>query len=151
MKSPLFSVSLAVVSVGILVSAVSVAGHKSSATSAPIPNLIGTWIVSAEGAALPINSNSGGKPSPDSKFFTFRGEATIQAQDGRRVAGILTSGSNTERFVGVIGIDGKTFTYVDETGSLSGQIASQNAISASYSHFKSNEKAVSSGTWIRKQ
>ena len=151
MKSPLLSASLAVASIGILVSAVSVAGRKSSAASAPIPNLIGTWIVSAEGATLPIDSNSGGKPSPDSKFFTFRAEATIKTQDGRRVAGIMRSASNTERFAGVIGVDGKTFTYVDETVSLSGQIVSQNTINASYSHLKPNEKVVSAGTWIRKQ
>ena len=151
MKSPLLSASLAVASVGILVSAVSVAGRKSSAAIAPIPNLIGTWIVSAEGATLPIDSNSGGKPSPDSKFFTFKAEATIKTQDGRRVAGIMRSASNTERFAGVIGVDGKTFTYVDETGSLSGQIVSQNTINASYSHLKPNEKVVSAGTWIRKQ
>ena len=151
MKLPLFSASLVAISVGILASAVSVAGHKSSAASAPIPNLIGTWMVRAEGAALPMGSISGGEGRPDSKFFTFTAEATIKAQDGRRVAGILTSGSNTERFVGVIGIDGKTFTYVDEGGSLSGQIVSQNAINASYSHLKSNDKVVSSGTWIRKQ
>ena len=151
MQSPLFSASLAVASVGILVSAVSVAGHKSSAASAPIPNLIGTWIVSAEGAALPMDSNSGGKPSPNSKFFTFRAEATVKTQDGRRVAGIMRSASSTERFVGVIGVDGKTFTYVDEAGSLSGQIVSQNTINASYSHFKSSERVVSSGSWIRKQ
>ena len=151
MKSPLLSASLAVASIGILVSAVSVAGRKSSAASAPSPNLIGTWIVSAEGATLPIDSNSGGKPSPDSKFFTFRAEATIKTQDGRRVAGIMRSASNTERFAGVIGVDGKTFTYVDETGSLSGQIVSQNTINASYSHLKPNEKVVSAGTWIRKQ
>jgi hypothetical protein len=151
MKSPLLSASLAVASIGILVSAVSVAGRKSSAAIAPIPNLIGTWIVSAEGATLPIDSNSGGKPSPDSKFFTFKAEATIKTQDGRRVAGIMRSASNTERFAGVIGVDGKTFTYVDETGSLSGQIVSQNTINASYSHLKPNEKVVSAGTWIRKQ
>lgn len=150
MKSPLFSASLAIASVGILVSAMSVAGCKSSAASAPIPNLIGTWTVSAEGAVLPMDFNSGGKPSPDSKFFTFRAEATVKTQDGRRVGGVMRSASNTERFVGVIGIDGKTFTYADETGSLSGQIVSQNVINASYSHSKSNEKVVSAGTWIRK-
>ena len=150
MKTPLFSASLAVASVGILVSAMSVAGRKSSAASAPIPNLIGTWIVNAVGAVLPMDLNSGRKPCPDSKLFTFRAEATVKTQDGRRVAGVMRSASNTERFVGVIGIDGKTFTYADETGSLSGQIVSQNEINASYSHLKSNEKIVSAGTWIRK-
>jgi hypothetical protein len=150
MKASFLSAASVLLSVGILAVAVSSTERHLHAKTASVPNLVGTWTVDAEGAVLIHGSTPSAKSHHANEFSTLKAEAVIQKQDGRRVSGIFKSPRYSERFVGVIGVDGKTFSYVDEDGSLEGQIVSPNAINVSYRHNNAKESVVASGTWIRK-
>lgn len=150
MKKPLLSAASVLLSVGVLTAALSTSERSLHAKTAFVPNLVGTWAVDAEGAVLLHGSMPSAKSHHVNEFSTLKAEAVIQKQDGRRVSGIFKSPRYSERFVGVIGVDGKSFSYVDEDGSLEGRIVSPDLIHVSYRHNTAKESVVSAGTWVRK-
>jgi len=76
-------------------------------------------------------------------------EAVIQKQEGRRFIGIFKSPRYTEKFAGVISVDGKTFAYVDNDGSLDGKIVNNKLMEVIYRHTSTTESVVASGTYTR--
>ena len=128
----------------------SLTARQSFAGNSPIPNLVGTWKVQSEGATVLHRDNYSTKTHHASQFTTLTAEAIIQKQEGRRVVGILKSPRYSERFAGVISVDGKTFAYVDEDGSLDGKIINNNLIEVVYRHNSPTESVVASGTYTRK-
>lgn len=150
MKASFVSTASVLLSAGVLAAVLSTTDRNLQAKTASVPNLVGTWAVDAEGAVLMHGSTPSTKSHHANTFSTLKAEAVIQKQDGRRVSGIFKSPRYSERFVGVIGVDGKSFSYVDEDGSLEGQIVSPNLINVSYRHNNAKESVVSAGTWMRK-
>ncbi len=124
--------------------------RQSLASNSPIPNLVGTWKVQAEGATLLHRDDYSTKSHHASQFSTLTAEAIIQKQEGRRVVGIFKSPRYSEKFAGVISVDGKTFSYVDEDGSLDGKIINNNLMEVVYRHITPTESVVASGTYTRK-
>jgi len=120
---------------------------QSFAITSPIPNLVGIWKVQAEGVAILHGQNYSAKSHHTKQFSTLNAEAVIQEQEGRRVIGIFKSPRYTEKFAGIISVDGKTFAYVDEDGSLDGKIINKNLIEVVYRHTNKTESVVSSGTY----
>lgn len=122
---------------------------NSKAVSPEIPSLIGDWRVEAEGASL-LHGTSYSKTSHHAeRFTTFSAIASIEEQVGRRIAGVITSPRHSEKFVGVIGLDGKSLIYVDEDGVFLGKIVSQDLIVYEYNHVHDNESVVASGSYTR--
>jgi len=128
----------------------SITARQSLARNSPIPNLVGSWKVQSEGATVLHRDNYSSKTHHASQFTTLSAEAIIQKQEGRRVVGILKSPRHSERFAGVISVDGKTFAYVDEDGSLNGKIVNNDLIEVVYRHISPTESVVASGTYTRK-
>jgi len=128
----------------------SLSARQSLAGNSPTPNLVGTWKVQTEGATVLHRGDYSAKSHHASQFTTLTAEAIIQKQEGRRVIGIFKSPRYTEKFAGVISIDGKTFAYVDEDGSLDGKIINNNLIEVIYRHISPTESVVASGTYTRK-
>ena len=124
--------------------------RQSLASNSPIPNLVGTWKVETEGATVLHRDNYRVKAHHVSQFSTMTAEATIQKQEGRRVVGIFKSPRYSEKFAGVISVDGKSFAYVDEDGSMEGKIINNNLIEVVYRHISTTESVVASGTYTRK-
>lgn len=150
MKKTLLAATLCLSFAGVVGAATSLATRQAFANNSPIPNLVGTWKVESEGASVLHKGAYSAKSHHASQFTTLTAEAIIQKQVGRRVVGIFKSPRYTEKFAGVISVDGKSFAYVDEDGSLDGKIINRNLIEIVYRHISPNESIVASGTYTRK-
>jgi len=128
----------------------SLTARQSFAGNSPIPNLVGSWKVETEGATILHQENYSNRSHHTNQFTTLNAEAVIQKQEGRRVIGIFNSPRYSEKFAGVISVDGKSFAYVDEDGSLDGKIINNNLIEVVYRHISPTESVVASGTYTRK-
>ena len=128
----------------------SLTANQSFASNSPIPNLIGIWKVNTEGATVLHGENYSTKSHHTNQFTTLTAEAVIHKQEGRRVIGVFKSPRYSEKFAGVISVDGKSFAYVDEDGSLDGKIINNNLIEVVYRHISPTESVVASGTYTRK-
>jgi hypothetical protein len=147
MKAKFLAAALCLSVTGAVAAVTSLTARQSFAGNSPIPNLVGTWKVQAEGATVLQGGNYSAKAHHAKQFSTLNAEAVIQKQEGRRVVGIFKSPRYTEKFAGVISVDGKTFAYVDEDGSLDGKIINKNLIEIIYRHATPTESVVASGTW----
>jgi hypothetical protein len=150
MKAKFLAAALCLSVTGAVAAVTSLTARQSFANSSPIPNLVGTWKVQSEGATVLHSDNYSTKTHHPSQFTALTAEAIIQKQEGRGVVGIFKSPRYSERFAGVISVDGKTFTYVDEDGSLDGKIINNNLIEVVYRHISPTESVVASGTYTRK-
>ena len=146
MKGRFLAVAFCLSVTGAIAAASLLTTRQSFAGTSPIPNLVGTWKVQAEGVAILHGQNYSAKSHHTKQFSTLNAEAVIQEQEGRRVIGIFKSPRYTEKFAGIISVDGKTFAYVDEDGSLDGKIINKNLIEVVYRHTNKTESVVSSGT-----
>ena len=147
MKGKFLAAALCLSVTGALVAVTSLTARQSFADSSPIPDLVGTWKVEAEGVTILHGENYSAKSHRTKQFSTLNAEAIIQKQQGRSVIGIFKSPRYTEKFAGVISADGKSFAYVDEDGSLDGKIINKNLIEIIYRHASPAESMVASGTW----
>ena len=136
---------------GASVLADSLATRQSVAFVSPAPNLVGTWKVETQGATLLRGTAFSNKSHHTGEFTTLTAEATIQKQEGRRVLGVFKSPRYTEKFVWVIGVDGKSFAGVDEDGFIDGKIVNPNRIEVFYRHVSANESVVAAGTYTRQK
>ena len=150
MKTRFLAVAFCLSVTGAIAAASLLTTRQSFAGNSPIPNLVGTWKVQSEGATVLRGDNYSAKTHHASQFTALTAEAIIQKQEGRRVVGILKSPRYSERFAGVISVDGKTFTYVDEDDSLDGKIINNNLIEVVYRHISPTESVVASGTYTRR-
>jgi hypothetical protein len=147
MKGKFLAAALCLSVTGAVVAVTSLTARQSFANITPIPDLVGTWKVEAEGVTILHGENYSAKSHRTKQFSTLNAEAIIQKQQGRSVIGIFKSPRYTEKFAGVISADGKTFAYVDEDGSLDGKIINKNLIEIIYRHASSAESMVATGTW----
>lgn len=114
-----------------------------------IPNLMGTWNVKAEGAVLVKGGASGAKTHHSGDFSRLTAEAIVTKQQGRVLHGIFKSAKATENFVGVLGMDNKSFYFADEDGCLEGKIISKDKIEIIYRHITASDTVIGVGTWTR--
>jgi hypothetical protein len=149
MKKIFLATALSLSVAGGVAAVTSVTTKQSFADTSPIPNLVGTWKVQSEGVTVLHGENYSAKSHHASQFTTLNAEAVIQKQEGRRVVGIFTSSRATEKFAGIISVDGKTFALVDEDGSLDGKIINENLIEIVYRHTTKTESVIASGTYTR--
>lgn len=115
-----------------------------------IPNLVGAWTVRTEGGVLLRGGAYSWKTHHSGEFSTLIAEAVVTKQQGRVFHGVFTSLKATEKFIGVIGLDNKSFYYADEDGTVDGKIIGNNKIEVVYRHVTATDTVVGVGTWIRK-
>ena len=147
MKGKFLAAALCLSVTAAVAAGTSLTARQSLANTFPIPDLVGTWKVEAEGATILHGKNYGVKSHLTKQFSTLNAETIVQKQQGRSFIGIFKSPRYTEKFAGVISADGKTFAYVDEDGSLDGKIINKNLIEVTYRHVTPTESIVTYGTW----
>ena len=116
-----------------------------------IPNLVGTWVVEEEGAVLVKGETSGARTHHCGDFSTLIAEAVVTKQQGRVLHGVFKSPRSTEKFVGAIGMDNKTFYFADSDGFLEGEIVNNNRMNVVYRHVSDVDTVIGVGTWKRKK
>ena len=116
-----------------------------------IPNLVGTWIVKAEGGVVLRGSEQGPNTHHQGEFSALNAEAVITRQQGRVVHGEFKSARATEKFVAVIGHDNETLYYADQDGFLEGEIEDLDTVRVIYRHVGPNDVVAAVGVWTRKK
>ncbi len=116
-----------------------------------IPNIVGTWIVRADGAVLVKGANQGQKTHHSGEFSALTAEVIVDKQQGRMLRGTFKSARATENFVAAIGLDNKSFFYADEDGVLEGKIVNKDKIDVIYRHVTTLDTVIGVGTWTRKK
>jgi len=116
-----------------------------------IPNLMGTWTVRADGGVLLKGESSRSKTHHSGEFSTLTAEAVVIKQQGRVLYGTFKSPRTTEKFIAVIGMDNKTFYFVDEDGFMEGNIVSKDKMNVIYRHVTADDIVVGVGTWTREK
>jgi len=147
MKGKFLAAALCLSVTGAVAAGTSLTARQSLDNTSPIPDLVGTWKVEAEGATILHGENYSVKSHHTKQFSTLNAVTIVQKQQGRSFIGIFKSPRHTEKFAGVISADGKTFAYVDEDGSVDGKIINKNLIEVTYRHVTPTESIVTSGTW----
>lgn len=115
-----------------------------------IPNLVGTWIVEAEGGVLTRDTKPRENIHHRGEFSTLKGEAVIDQQQGRIFHGTFTSPRDRESFIGGITMDNKRIIFADEDGMLEGEIRSADRIEVTYRHVTPTDTVIGVGTFTRK-
>jgi len=127
------------------------------------PNLVGTWIVQAEGVTLlkgtdlSKHNREGASLDKDGtvkKIETVSPDMTIIITDqvGRVFYGKKVTAKTSEKFAGVIGFDKKSIHYVDEDGFCDGVYNEKNdTIEYVYKHNTVNDSVIIIGTLTRKK
>ncbi len=116
-----------------------------------VPNMVGTWIVKAEGGVLVKGSAAGAKTHYTGEFSTFTAEVVVTKQQGRVFHGTLKSPKTTESLIGVIGFDNKSFYCADEDGIMDGRILNKDKMESVYRHVTASDTAIGVATWTRKK
>ncbi len=116
-----------------------------------VANLVGTWVVKAEGAVLLKGAAPGAKTHHSGEFSALIAEAVVTKQQGRVLLGTFKSPSATEKFIAVIGMDNKSFYFSDEDGTLEGKIVSKDRMEVVYRHVTASDTVIAVGTWTRKK
>lgn len=116
-----------------------------------IPNLVGTWVVKAEGGLQLKGNEPGPKTHHTQPFSTLNAEAVITKQQGRIMHGTFKSHRATENFVGAIGLDNKTLYCSYELGLWEGKIIDNDTIQTVYRHATPTDSVVAVGVWTRKK
>ncbi len=133
-----------------VICALIVAGSLAWAESG-IPSLVGTWNTDCV-AGLTV---TGDKPSPTThhvtKFSTFTGTVVIEEQKGRVFAGYVKTKRATEKLVGVIALDNKTFHYVDSDGFVDGKIITPDKLEVIYRHARPSDSVAAVGIYNRQK
>ena len=124
---------------------------SSQVTSQPaIPNLVGTWNVNAQGAVIQKSGAPGEWTHHSGQYSTLIAQAVVTDQKDRVIHGIFKAPlGKDESFIGVIGMDNKSFYYADLDGTAEGQIVSNGQINMVYLQVSANDTVVAVGTWTR--
>lgn len=116
-----------------------------------IPNLVGAWEVKSEGGVLVKGDKTGSATHWEPKQTTLKAEVNIARQNGRVLHGTFKSSRATEKFIGVIGHDNKTFYLADQDGYADGKIVSNDRIDIIYRHVTPADTVAAVGVWTRKK
>jgi hypothetical protein len=116
-----------------------------------VPDMVGTWIVKAEGGVLVKGSTAGAKTHHTGEFSTLTAEVVVTKQQGRVFHGTFKSPKATENLIGVIGLDNKSFYCADEDGMLDGRILGKDKMEVIYRHANASDMTAAVSTWTRKK
>ncbi|MDD2338222.1 MAG: hypothetical protein PHD01_16820 [Geobacteraceae bacterium] len=88
------------------------------ALAGTMPNLVGDWKVSGNGAGVVMGKLGHAEPTKDPQFLSVRPDFTlrINKQDGQRFHGEKISPKSKETVLGMIDDDGKSIYMVDDDG-----------------------------------
>ena len=83
-----------------------------------MPNLVGDWKASGNGAAVVMGKLGHAEPTKDAQFLSVQPDFTlrINKQDGQRLHGEKFSPKSKETVLGLIDDDGKSIYMVDDDG-----------------------------------
>ena len=115
-----------------------------------IPNLTGTWNIESQCGVIQKSSVPGQWTHQKGLYDTLSAQAVITDQNNRVMHGTLNAspGAN-ESFIAVIGMDNKSWHYVDFDGSSVGQIVNNDLINVIYTQITANESVIAMSTWTR--
>ena len=88
MKGKFLAAALCLSVTGAVAAVTSLTARQSFAGNSPIPNLVGTWKVQAEGATVLQGDNYSAKAHHTKQFSTLNAEAVIQKQLFRSRRGV---------------------------------------------------------------
>jgi hypothetical protein len=122
-----------------------------------VPDLKGTWIP-AEGAHIvegPTRHHQSGLEPVAGHASLRRHTSTFvfhfEGQEGRTFWGHFTSAKVSEKLIGAISVDGKSFVIVDEDGTFSGTVVDRDTLEYAYTHVTPTDRAVATGLLIRQK
>ena len=119
-------------------------------TQSTIPNLIGTWNVNSQSAVILKSGAPGEWTHHSGPYSTLTAQAVITDQKDRVLYGVFMAPMGKEEsFIGVIGMDNKSFYSADQDGTTDGQIVSNELINIVYSQITANDTVIAVGTWTR--
>ena len=130
---------------------ISFVGAATGFADSGIPNLVGTWMVKAEGGVILRGPEQGPNTHHKGEFSALNAEVVISKQQGRVVHGEFKSQRATEKFVAVIGHDNETLYYADQDGFLEGEIEDIDTVRVIYRHVGPNDVVAAVGVWTRKK
>ncbi|MDO9034605.1 MAG: hypothetical protein Q7U51_05310 [Methanoregula sp.] len=117
-------------------------------TETSIPNLVGTWNVNAQGAVIQKYGAPGEWTHHSGQYSILTAQAIVTDQKDRVLHGTFKAPlGKEESFIGVIGMDNKSFYYADQDGINDGQIVSNGQINMVYRQVSANDTVVAVGTW----
>ena len=115
-----------------------------------IPNLVGTWNVNAQGAVIQKSGAPGEWTHHSGQYSTLIAQAIVTDQKDRVLHGTFKAPlGKEESFIGIIGMDNKSFYYADQDGINDGQVVSNGQINMVYRQVSANDTVVAVGTWTR--
>ena len=119
-------------------------------TQPAIPNLVGTWNVNSQGAVIQKSGTTGEWTHYSGQYSTLVAQAVVTDQKDRVIHGTFKAPlGKDESFIGVIGMDNKSFSYADQDGTAEGQIVSNGLINMVYLQVTANDTVIAVGTWTR--
>ncbi len=116
-----------------------------------IPDMIGTWMIKAEGGVIAKKGVEDSKSHHSGDFSNIAAEFVVTKQQGRVFHGIFKSKKGSEALVGVIGMDNKSIFCADEDGFVEGRIISKNKVHGIYRHSTPTDSVVAVTVWTRKK
>ena len=116
-----------------------------------IPNLLGKWALKGERLVVGKTGAPESKTASTVNYHPFAAEITIDKQQGRMFQGTFTRQNETEKIVGIIGMDNKTIHLIDEDGYQDAKIINKNRIQGVHRHFSPTEAAIAVDVWTRKK
>ena len=116
----------------------------------PVPNLVGRWTVTGQGAVLCKVEASRCKTHHHGDFSDLEATVEITRQQGRLMHGVFRSKYASEKFVATIGYDNRSFYLVDEDGFAEGRILDGRRLQVVYRHSTDLDAVVDLSTWTRR-
>jgi hypothetical protein len=98
------------------------------------PDICGVWTGTNEGVIAGHTPHTERNKRGNVRLFNLQLTLKIDLQDGCRFSGTKISPKYSEKIVGVISIDNKTFYMVDEDGYFFGKLLSSTKMEVYYMH-----------------
>jgi hypothetical protein len=119
-----------------------VIGVSTVSAASDATSLIGTWKGFSNAAIIGVDEHHDTKALGDAKFVKTEFTHVIEQAEGLNLSGHLTSYNRTEKFIGAMRPGMKSGVIVDEDGSLTFDILSENVMTICYSHPPSTGKSA---------
>lgn len=116
-----------------------------------IPSLFGKWKTESTGGMM-LNAENQSEVThwvPEQKVLKGRMEVT--SQDGRFISGVYVSDRASEKFIGMITPDGKSFYASDKDGFWDCKIIDNDTFEIVYRHVKPTDSVVAIGMGKREK
>jgi len=122
-----------------------VIGVSTASAASDATRLIGTWKGFANVSVIGVNEHHSTKVPEHINFIKTEITHVIEQAEGLNFSGYLTSSNRTEKFIGAMRPGMNSGVMVDEDGSLTFDILSDNVMVICYSHPPSLRKSGVAG------